>query len=237
VNAVARFWRGLPFPVQILLGIVGGLAVFQLFSHLGWLLVVLAVLFHDIGKPCVKHYNEERRVRYTGHDNSKFFAPVAERMKLSTEETSRISHCIDNHMIAFDVPELRKSRAIEIVEHPFWGDLWEVLWADSNCNAAAGIPVSVRVARQLVDIEARIAELTASKEPEKVTKLRKLINGNWIRDTVGASGPMIGHFKKMGIDFAIDHNLDPDDPETTLDSVRIHIQRGRLCSLGSLFPK
>lgn len=45
MNAVARFWRGLPFPVQILLGIVGGLAVFQLFSHLGWLLVVLAVLF------------------------------------------------------------------------------------------------------------------------------------------------------------------------------------------------
>lgn len=44
MNAVARFWRDLPFPVQILLGIVGGVALFQLFSHLGWLLVALAVL-------------------------------------------------------------------------------------------------------------------------------------------------------------------------------------------------
>lgn len=44
MNAVARFLRNLPFPVQILLGIVGGLALFQLFSSLGWLLLALAVL-------------------------------------------------------------------------------------------------------------------------------------------------------------------------------------------------
>ncbi|MBK8638389.1 MAG: AAA family ATPase [Chromatiaceae bacterium] len=44
MNAIARFWRDLPFPVQILLGIVGGFALFQLFSGLGWLLVPLAAL-------------------------------------------------------------------------------------------------------------------------------------------------------------------------------------------------
>lgn len=44
MNALGRFWRDLPFPVQILLGIVLGVALFQLFSGLGWLLVTLAVL-------------------------------------------------------------------------------------------------------------------------------------------------------------------------------------------------
>jgi poly(A) polymerase len=199
--------------------------------------VVLGVLFHDIGKPPIKFYNEEGRVRYTGHDDSQFFLPVADRLKFSSEETRRICHFIDLHMVSFDIPVLKKSKAMAIVDSPHWKDLFEVIWADSNCNIARSIPVSPRVARQLADIESRASELLENKEPEKVTKIKKLINGNWVMEVMGVKGQMVGFFKEKGIDFAIDTNLDPDDPEKTLDEVRAHLQAERICSLGSLFPK
>lgn len=197
-------------------------------------LVVLGVLFHDIGKPIVKHYatmdDGEVRVRYTGHDQGKFFDSVAERLKFSTEEADFIRFCIEKHMVSFDLHCMKKSRALEIIEHPLFWPMMEVSFADSFCVMADGLVTSPRVSKSFALNWEHACSVLENKEPERHVKLKKLINGRMIMDHLGIKGgPILGKIKTAAIDMAIEHDLDPDDPQT-LETVKEFISAGNFLS-------
>ena len=182
-------------------------------------LTVLAVLFHDIGKPKVKHYatleDGTQRVRYTGHDQGKFFDGVAKRLKFSTEETDTIKFCIENHMISFDLGTMKRSRALSLIEHPDFWRLMDVSFADSYCTVAAGVSASPRVCKAFARNWEFACCTIEKKEPERHVKIKKLINGKMIMAHLGM-GPceILGMLKNKAIEVAIEMDLDPDDPKS-----------------------
>ena len=167
-------------------------------------LIVLGVLFHDIGKPPSKHYNEEGKVRYSGHDQGKYIEPLAERLKFSNEEIEFFKYVIDSHMMVFDLPRLKKTRAIPLVDHKYFPDFMRVVYADTFCNGRE----RVEKVEQYEKLEEVANQLIANKEPERVTKIKKAVNGKWIMERFGLKeGKEIGKFKEIGISFAVENNL------------------------------
>lgn len=182
-------------------------------------LIVLGVLFHDIGKPPSKHYNDEGAVRYSGHDQGKYIEPLAERLKFSNEEIDYFKYIIEHHMMVFALPDLKKTRAIPLVEHKHFDSLMKVIYCDTFCNGRGRIE-KIEQYDQIADTAKKLLE---TKEPERVTKLKKAINGKWIMDKFGLKeGKEIGRLKNAGQSFAIENNLcfeTEEDKEILLENV------------------
>lgn len=75
--------------------------------------IVLAVLFHDIGKPPTFRYHaHEDRIRFNGHDRvgAVMTERVMERLRFSRSETEHIVEAVRQHMVFKDVQNMRTAK-------------------------------------------------------------------------------------------------------------------------------
>ena len=75
--------------------------------------VVLAVLFHDIGKPPTFRYHaDEDRIRFSGHDRvgAAMTEKVMERLRFSRHDTDRVAEAVRQHMVFKDVQNMRTAK-------------------------------------------------------------------------------------------------------------------------------
>lgn len=186
-------------------------------------MVVLGVLFHDIGKPPSKHYNDLGFVRYSGHDQGKYIEPLAERLKFSNEEIDFFKFVIESHMMIFELPNLKKSRAIPLVEHKDFQRMMEVVYCDTY--SAGMLRNKVEQYQAMVDCAKKLIE---TKEPERVTRIKKAINGKWIMEKFNLTeGKIIGKYKELGITFATEGEFDfsnDEEKEQLLNNVYEYIK-------------
>lgn len=73
------------------------------------LTLVLAVLFHDIGKPAT--FTCQDRIRFNGHENvgADMAASILKRLRYSNAVTEKVVNSVLNHMRFKDVPQMRTS--------------------------------------------------------------------------------------------------------------------------------
>ena len=75
--------------------------------------LVLAVLFHDIGKPPTFRYHaDEDRIRFSGHDRvgAAMTEKVMERLRFSRHDTDRVAEAVRQHMVFKDVQNMRTAK-------------------------------------------------------------------------------------------------------------------------------
>jgi len=75
------------------------------------LVLALAVLFHDIGKPPTFQVDPTGRIRFNEHETvgARMTEAVMERLRYSNEVTGQVVACVANHMTFKDAPQMRVS--------------------------------------------------------------------------------------------------------------------------------
>ena len=74
--------------------------------------LVLATLFHDLGKPATMERDHTGRIRFNGHESisAQMTEKIMRRLRFSNEEIEATTLMVQNHMVFKDVQNMRVSR-------------------------------------------------------------------------------------------------------------------------------
>lgn len=94
--------------------------------------LALAALLHDVGKPAVWARTPEKHT-FHGHEHvgRGMAERIADRLKLSTAEKTRVGWLVEKHMYLADAPTMRASRLKPILVHPGIAELLDLHRADA----------------------------------------------------------------------------------------------------------
>ena len=101
--------------------------------------LVLAVLFHDIGKPPTFRYHaDEDRIRFNGHDRvgADMTETLMERLRFSRAETDRVVEAVRQHMVFKDVQNMRTAKLKRFMAREGFGTEIELHRVD--CQSSHG---------------------------------------------------------------------------------------------------
>lgn len=156
-----------------------------------WSLEVrLAALFHDIGKPRTKGWNEEKKdATFYGHDvvGERMVKKIMERLRYPGETSDRVLKLVRNHMFFTDIEKITLSAVRRIVRNVGKENVWDLMNVRACDRIGMGRPVETPY--RLRKYESMIEE--AMRSPVTVGMLK--INGQRIMEVTGlAPGPKIG---------------------------------------------
>ena len=82
--------------------------------------LVLAVLFHDLGKPPTMQRDETGRLRFNGHESvsATMTEAIMRRLRFSNEEIEATVEMVQNHMVFKDVQNMRVARLKRFMARP-----------------------------------------------------------------------------------------------------------------------
>ena len=101
-------------------------------------LLVLATLFHDLGKPPTMERDQTGRIRFSGHESvsAQMTEKIMRRLRFSNEEIEATTAVVQNHMVFKDVQNMRVSRLKRFLARPTVDDELELHRVD--CLASHG---------------------------------------------------------------------------------------------------
>lgn len=101
-------------------------------------LLVLATLFHDLGKPPTMERDQTGRIRFSGHESvsAQMTEKIMRRLRFSNEEIEATTAMVQNHMVFKDVQNMRVSRLKRFLARPTFDDELELHRID--CLASHG---------------------------------------------------------------------------------------------------
>src|SRR5262249_12479768 len=90
--------------------------------------LVLAVLFHDIGKPPTQSRDETGRIRFNGHEyvSAEMTAKIMERLRFSNEDAASTIEAVRQHMAFKDVQQMRVAKLKRFMARPTFADEMEL---------------------------------------------------------------------------------------------------------------
>jgi tRNA nucleotidyltransferase/poly(A) polymerase len=82
--------------------------------------LVLATLFHDLGKPPTMERDHTGRIRFNGHESvsAQMTERILRRLRFSNEEIEATTAMVQNHMVFKDVQNMRVSRLKRFLARP-----------------------------------------------------------------------------------------------------------------------
>lgn len=94
--------------------------------------LAFGALLHDIGKPRTLARTPDRYT-FHGHEHvgKRMAEAICKRLRLSNEETQRVTWLVERHQYLSDAPTMRKSTLMSILVHPGIGDLLALHRADA----------------------------------------------------------------------------------------------------------
>jgi poly(A) polymerase len=100
--------------------------------------LVLATLFHDLGKPPTMERDHTGRIRFSGHESvsAQMTEKIMRRLRFSNEEIEATTAMVQNHMVFKDVQNMRVSRLKRFLARPTFDDELELHRVD--CLASHG---------------------------------------------------------------------------------------------------
>ncbi|WP_158409161.1 CCA tRNA nucleotidyltransferase [Fimbriimonas ginsengisoli] len=173
----------------------------------GDLVLSLAALLHDVGKPPTRFIDEEGNTRFFGHEavGAKMTEELLRRLKFPQREVDAISLLVKNHMRLGSSPEFTPAAARRLIRD-LDGDLERLLQlveADAN-----GLKAGVRV-MDLGPIRKRIAEV---QQATPRSTLDSPLSGQEIMEITGLTpGPEVGRLKQALTEMVIEGDLAPGD--------------------------
>jgi len=161
-------------------------------------LVKLAILLHDIGKPCALKRNGG--VNMGGHDaiGARMVRKIGRRLRLSRDEISRVAFLVRNHMRLADLPKMGRGKQVCFMSEgevsgveaprdrfPLFFDLLQVLVADCEASAhrSSGWAPIFRETLEIIEHIDHVCDLRNA---------RKLIDGNMLLKMGMKPGPGLG---------------------------------------------
>ena len=97
----------------------------------------MAILMHDVGKPVSQSFDiDTHKVKYLGHDKegTEVFDKIVKRLKFTNDQRDAILFAIENHMIAHNMLDMKKSRILDIRQSPHWETLRDTAFADDSAR-------------------------------------------------------------------------------------------------------
>ncbi|MEL3912733.1 CCA tRNA nucleotidyltransferase [Treponema pedis] len=168
------------------------------------LIVRLAALFHDIGKPSTRILNEYGDYTFYKHEvvSEKMTRRIMQRLKFSNKETDEVCHLILNHMFNYtdDWSDAAVRRFIVRVAPENILNLFALRRADGFALTAETIDL-----RSLLNFQKRIEKILESENAFSIKDLA--VNGNDLITAGIAPGPKLGIILKELFSTVL------DDPE------------------------
>ncbi|HEY5704714.1 MAG TPA: CCA tRNA nucleotidyltransferase [Terrimicrobiaceae bacterium] len=101
--------------------------------------LLLAVLFHDLGKPPTMQRDATGRIRFNGHESvsARMTEAIMRRLRFSNGEIEAAVEMVQNHMVFKDVQNMRVARLKRFMARPTFDDELELHRVD--CLASHGL--------------------------------------------------------------------------------------------------
>lgn len=171
--------------------------------------LMLGVLLHDIAKPrtMAKHPQvvdgvEVIRVSNKGHaeKGAEMARAICNRLRLSKEETTRVTEIVRMHMQMHDFhrPEIRRSKLVRLLQRPDIQDLIKMQHGDvmGTGRTLAERQASSNRAFYLGKLE----ELAAAPTPSQKLGAAALVDGRLIKEMGFKNGPVFRVIKESAMD-------------------------------------
>lgn len=175
------------------------------------LLVRLAILFHDTGKPRTKDGHH-----FYGHEafSARTARKVMNRLRFPNDQTARTARLINMHMRIGEYRSEWKDSAVRRLMHDAGSDMADLIALARADRLGSGHRASTAAIDEIVSrIEGILIGI-----PEVVVK--SPLNGREIMSLLGiASGPKIREIKKFLVEEVIEGNIPQDDKETAREAV------------------
>lgn len=166
-------------------------------------LLMLAALYHDVGKPSTREVDDAGRIRFFGHDQvgAEMLVRRAHAMHLSNPEIARLKNIVRHHMrphLLAQIEKLPTRRAV----YRFFRDTGDAgvdicLLGLADVLATYGTTLTQDTWNHYLDIERVLLEAWW-ETPEESVRPPVLVNGHDLIETFKLSpGPEIGHILEM----------------------------------------
>lgn len=171
--------------------------------------VNLAILFHDVGKPS-SFRQVEGKIRYychhqTGHD---VLSTIAQRLKMSGQLKDALQFSTFHHMKFHALLEMSNHKLLQLIESPHWPVLYQVAW----CDDAARGPVNVDRWRAIDERIARLHETFIAQH--KLAAIRAVANGTFVMRVKNIPpGPKVGQYIEKTVAWALNNAVDAEEQE------------------------
>ncbi len=175
----------------------------------GDLILTLAALLHDVGKPPTRMVDEKGNTRFFGHESvgAEMTREFMRRLKFSEKDVETVSRLVKNHMRLGSAPVFTPTAARRLIRD--MDDDLERLLKLVEADASA-LKAGVRVF-DLKAIRAQI-EQVGTLTPRQT--LESPLTGEEIMEIVGSPpGPEIGRLKHLLTEKVLDGELAPGDRE------------------------
>lgn len=180
------------------------------------LILSLAALFHDIGKPPTWQLDDKGKIRFFGHETvgAELTRTILRRLRFPQKDVDAVALLVRNHMRLGSSPELSAPAARRLLRD-LGGQtdrLLELVEAD-----AAGLKEGVRVL-DLAQIRERLAEVVRDVPVEQ---MQSPISGDQIMEVTGLPpGPEIGRIKNLLTEKVLEGELGANDVEAAIELAR-----------------
>lgn len=184
----------------------GGYHKWDVFDHTmacidnapGRLVVRLAAIFHDVGKPQTRELVKDGATFY-GHDrlSTKVTAEALKRLRYSNEIIEQVSKLVSKHMFSDRAGEKGVRRLIKAVGTELVYDLLDLRRADIVAQGMGQDP------SEMDEFEARVIEEIEKKAPFGLKDLA--VNGDEIKSEFGIlEGPLVGQILNDLLEMVLD---------------------------------
>jgi len=182
---------------------------------------VLAVLFHDIGKPATRFVDDEGNTRFFGHESlgAKVSMEILLRLKLPSDEARAVAKLVGAHMRLGSSPSFSDAAARRLIRDlaEDLNDFFQVVGADTMA-LKPGVKVM-----DLASIRRKVFEISAQTPIEK---LKSPLSGGEIMQIFNiAGGPRVGEIKNWLIERVLEGELLPDDKDLAIRLLSLYLSQ------------
>lgn len=184
--------------------------------HSADLVLRLAVLFHDTGKPRTKTCDSNGRCHFLGHESigEQIARRIMNRLRFPVREISRVARLVSMHMRIGEYRRDWKESAVRRLMHDAGPDIPDLLGLAHADRLGANPNASHE---DLEDLRDRIERIVLQIP---IDQMRSPLDGREIMDLIHIpSGPRIKEIKTFLCDEVVEGRLSPDDKDTARELV------------------
>lgn len=181
------------------------------------LILRLAVLFHDAGKPRTKTVDSEGHIHFYGHEvkSAEIANRVLNRLKFPKSEISRVVRLVELHMRVGEYRSEWKDSAVKRLMREAGDDISDLIALCKADRKGYGPHASTE---ELEELEQRIEKIIL-KIP--IHKIESPLNGWEIMEILNIPpGPKLRQVKQFLLEEVLEGRLSPGDKETAKKLVR-----------------
>ncbi len=177
--------------------------------------LVLSGLFHDVGKPGTRTIDENGNTRFFGHEavGADMARTILARWKLSSDDITRTTNLVKNHMRLGSAPVFTDSAARRLIKDlgPDLESLLTLVNADANA-----LKTGVRV----FDLDHIRQTISRVQSATPAHKLISPLTGEEIMKLTGLTpGKKVGELKKMLDELVLEGKIEPEDKEKAKETI------------------